>query len=155
MLIEIATLKDASQILDLQKLAYQSEAAIYDDYTIPPLIQSLAGMESDIQNQIVLKAVQDSKIIGSVRGSLQDGTGFIGRLIVQPAYQNRGLGTQLMQEIERHLSQAGRYELFTGHQSTRNLHLYQKLGYRILRSEPVNDRLTLVYLEKITAPGKS
>jgi hypothetical protein len=37
---ETATLDDAKQILELQKLTYQSEAAIYNDYTIAPLKQS-------------------------------------------------------------------------------------------------------------------
>jgi ribosomal protein RSM22 (predicted rRNA methylase) len=36
-IIERATIKDAEEILDLQKLAYKSEAEIYNDYAIPPL----------------------------------------------------------------------------------------------------------------------
>jgi hypothetical protein len=46
-MIETADVRDAEELLDLQKLAYRSEAAIYDDYTIPPLTQSLAEMEAD------------------------------------------------------------------------------------------------------------
>jgi hypothetical protein len=40
------------------------------------------------------------------------------------------------------------YELFTGHRSRKNLHLYDKLGYRPLSTRRLNDRVTLVYLEK-------
>lgn len=36
-----ATFEDAVEILDLQKLAYQSETQIYDDWTIPPLLQTI------------------------------------------------------------------------------------------------------------------
>jgi ribosomal protein S18 acetylase RimI-like enzyme len=148
-MIEDAVMDDAKEILQLQKLAYRSEAAIYDDYTIPPLVQSLEGMLTDLRKQIVLKIMIDGKIIGSVRGHVQDGTGYIGRLIVHPEFQNRGTGTQLIKAIEERLAEAKRYELFTGHKSERNLYLYKKLGYNQFRSEKINDRLTQVYLEKV------
>ena len=35
-----ADLADAAAILELQKRAYQQEAALYDDWTIPPLTQT-------------------------------------------------------------------------------------------------------------------
>ena len=68
-------------------------------------------------------------IVGSVRAYLERGTAYIGRLIVKPEYQNKGIGTKLMEAIEQHFKFANRYELFTGHKSTQNLHLYQELGY--------------------------
>lgn len=40
MLIVQASLEDEEGILELQKLAYRSEAAIYDDFDIPPLLPS-------------------------------------------------------------------------------------------------------------------
>ena len=149
MLIQVANVKDAQAILDLQKLAYQSEAAIHDDYTIPPLTQSLEEMEQDFQKHTFLKATVDGRIVGSVRGQVRDETCFIGRLIVHPDFQNQGIGTRLMAEIERHFGQAQRYELFTGQKSERNLYLYQKLGYRIFRTEQLTDKVRLVYLEKV------
>jgi len=148
MLIELADISDAQEILDLQKLAYQSEAALYHDYTIPPLTQSLEQMQEDLRKQVVFKATLDGKIIGSVRGYLRDGTCYIGRLIVHPEFQNRGIGTSLMKTIEQHFAQAQRYELFTGDRSERNLHLYHKLGYRAFRQEKLTDQTTIVFLEK-------
>jgi hypothetical protein len=35
--IELASIEDAEEILELQKLAYKSEAKIIGDFTIPPL----------------------------------------------------------------------------------------------------------------------
>jgi N-acetylglutamate synthase-like GNAT family acetyltransferase len=148
MLIETANIRDAQAILDLQKLAYQSEAAIWNDYTIPPLMQSLEEMEQDFQKQTILKATLDGRIVGSVRAYTRDGTCYIGRLIVHPDYQNRGLGRQILKAIEDHFTEVDRYELFTGEKSERNLYFYQKLGYRIFRSEKLNDRVTIVYMEK-------
>jgi len=116
-----ATTGAARDILDLQKLTYQSEAALYQEYSIPPLIQTLPEMETELQNRLVLKAVTDGGIVGSVRAYCQQGTCCIGRLIVHPAYQNRGLGPALMATIAGCFPQAERYELFTGHRSRRNL----------------------------------
>jgi ribosomal protein S18 acetylase RimI-like enzyme len=147
-MFEIAKVNGANEILELQNMAYQSEAAIYNDYTITPLKQTLEDMIDDLRKQIVLKAVKDGKIIGSVRGRIRENTGYIGRLIVHPDFQNQGLGSHLLQEIEGKLHTAERFELFTGHKSERNLHLYQKSGYKPFRSEIINDRLTQVYLEK-------
>jgi hypothetical protein len=53
-----------------------------------------------------------------------------------------------MQTIEQHFKYANRYELFTGHKSTRNLHLYQKPGYNEFKRLPINDSLTMVFLKK-------
>lgn len=147
-IIERAIAQDAQEILELQKLAYQSEAAIHNEYNIPPLTQTLAEMRADFEKQVVLKATSGGRIVGSVRGYVSKGTCFVGRLIVHPDFQNRGLGTRLMGEIERVFGQAQRFELFTGHRSERNLYLYRKLGYRPFKEQKVSEALTLVFLEK-------
>ena len=147
--IECADVQDAKEILDLQRLAYQSEAAIYDDYTIPPLTQTLEEMQDDFDAQLFLKASVDGETIGSVRGHMRQGTCFIGRLIVHPAHQGQGIGAALMEEIEKRFPEAGRFEVFTGHRSEKNLRLYAKLGYRIFKREKISDRLELVYLQRI------
>ncbi len=143
-----ATSADAREILALQKLAYQSEAAIYQDDTLPPLVQTLPEMEAELQSRLFLKAVTADRIVGSVRAHLQEGTCVIGRLIVHPACQNQGLGSALMTAIEGRFPQAERYALFTGHRSARNLYLYKKLGYQRMGSEKLSAKLTLIFLEK-------
>ncbi len=148
MRVERATVDDAEEILSLQKLAYQSEAEIYDDFTIPPLTQTLEEFRNDFENQLILKIILDGKIMGSVRGFVREGTCYIGRLIVHPDFQNRGIGTHLMNRIEKDFKEAKRFEIFTGHKSERNLYLYQKLGYQPFKSVKANEKLPIVYLEK-------
>lgn len=152
MIVEYAQVEDAQAILDLQKLAYQSEAALYDDYTIPPLTQTVESMRADFKRHTVLKVTEAGQIIGSVRGRIDGDTCHIGRLIVHPDYQGQGIGTRLMEEIERQFASAARFELFTGDRSERNLYLYQKLGYSIFREEQLTPNVRLVYLEKVPAP---
>jgi ribosomal protein S18 acetylase RimI-like enzyme len=148
-IIEQATVEDAEEILDLQKRAYRSEAAIYNDDTLPPLTQTLEEMRNDLNRQVCLKASVDGKVIGSVRAYLKEGSCFIGRLIVDPDLQNRGMGTRLMAEIEGYFKGARRFELFTGHRSERNMYLYKKLGYHLFREETVSKDLKILFLEKI------
>jgi len=151
MIVEPATLEDAKEILALQKLAYAGEAEIYNDFSIQPLIQTFEQLQNELENRLCLKASIDGRIVGSVRASLREGTCHIGKLIVHPDFQNRGIGSRLMEEIERAFPQAERFELFTGHRSERNLRLYERLGYRVFASEPATDNLTIVFLEKRSA----
>ncbi len=148
MIIETAPVEDAEEILDLQKLAYISEAKIYDDYGIPPLVQTLREMQADFAGLLFLKASDDGKIVGSVRAHMEQDTCHIGRLIVHPEFRNRGIGTRLMKEIEGCFEQARRFVLFTGHRSELNLRLYRSLGYVPFETKIVTDGLTLVFLSK-------
>jgi GNAT superfamily N-acetyltransferase len=148
--IQQVTIEDAADILAVQKLAYQAEAALYNHDPLPPLTETLAELQAAFATHTFLKAVADGQIIGSVRACIADGTCYIGRLLVHPARQNQGIGTRLMAAIEAEARAQGvrRFELFTGHKSARNLYLYHKLGYRPFKQERVNDQVELVYLEK-------
>ena len=148
MIIKIANVSDAEEILSLQKLAYRSEAEIYNDFNIPPLLQTLGEIKKDFENQFFLKAIVEGKIIGSVRAFEKKGTCFVGRLIVHPDFQNRGIGTKLINEIEKIFYTSERVELFTGDKSERNLYLYQKLGYQIFKTARITDQTMIVFLEK-------
>jgi ribosomal protein S18 acetylase RimI-like enzyme len=150
MIIEQASIQDLGAILALQKLAYRDEAALYDDYTIPPLTQTLEQIQKDFASQLFLKATVRGRIIGSVRAQAVGTTCCIGRLIVHPEFRNRGIGTQLMREIEERFQGLERFELFTGEKSERNLHLYHKLDYEIFKKQRLSNKVTLVYLEKLS-----
>lgn len=135
-------------ILELQYLAYQSEAILLGNYSIPPLKQTLQELETEYKNGVILKAVHENgDIVGSVRGYTCSGTFYIGKLIVHPAVQGRGIGTQLLNEIESLYPQL-RYELFTSSMSNKNLKLYERQGYSRFKEKQVANGLTFIYLEK-------
>jgi hypothetical protein len=82
--------REAEQVLALQVLCYQSEAALYDDWTIPPLTQTLPDLIHEYDTHRILVARLGDEVVGSVRGHLRDQTCHVGRLIVHPCLQRRG-----------------------------------------------------------------
>ena len=147
-MIKKAQKEDLEEILKLQYLAYQSEAKLFGNMDIPPLMQTLEEVYDEFQKGAILKAVDDGGIIiGSVRAYQDGGTVYIGKLMVHPSKQGQGIGTQLLLEMEKqYLNQ--RYELFTSTRSEKNIALYQKLGYKIFDEEQVTEELRFVYMEK-------
>lgn len=143
-----AVLEDAQNILSLQHLAYQSEAMLYNDWTIPPLTQTLEDLSVEFQSSYVLKAIFEGRLVGSIRAKTDGETCGIGRLIVHPSYQRRGIGTRLMTQIEKSYPSVHRFELFTGSLSDGNIRLYKALGYCPFRTVALSSNVTLVYMEK-------
>jgi GNAT superfamily N-acetyltransferase len=145
-----APVKDAEEILALQKLAYISEAKLYNDFTIPPLTQTLPEILGDFKNYTMLKAVSGKVIVGSVRGQInEEGACYIGRLMVHPDFQKRGIGSRLLAAIEAAFPKVPKYTLGTGQKSVDNLRLYQKLGYTPINTERMSEAVVIVLLEKI------
>jgi ribosomal protein S18 acetylase RimI-like enzyme len=150
MVIEKAKVEDLNEILELQKLAFLAEAHIYNNHHLPPLEQTIENIREEINEKIFLKACENNKIIGSVRASISDAnTCYVGRLVVHPEFQNRGVGGQLMKEIEKYFPAAKRFELFTGNKSKKNIYLYKKMGYQIIREVDSDMEIKLVYMEKL------
>jgi ribosomal protein S18 acetylase RimI-like enzyme len=146
--------EDLPRILALQKLAFAAEAARYAEPQLPPMTQTLPELEAEFARSRFLQIVAGEQVIGSVRGYVDAaGTGHIGRLIVAPDEQGRGLGGRLLRAIEAELVDATRFELFTGDLSVGPMKLYERLGYRRYKTVP-NGTHALVYREKRQGPPR-
>jgi ribosomal protein S18 acetylase RimI-like enzyme len=139
---------DAEGILALQKLAYEREARRYDDWTIPPLIETLDSVRAQIAEHVVLKAIVEGRLAGSVRGVVTDRICEVCRLSVDPALQRRGIGSALIVAIEQRFPDVEAFELFTGNRSVENLRLYDRHGYRHTRTKVLSRAVSLIYLRK-------
>jgi ech hydrogenase subunit C len=168
---------DAPEILALQKIAYQSEAELYGDDSLPATQQTLEDLESDFERApdrvaalangshvpgnghseaeriVFLKAVVNGKIIGSIRGFALGETAYLRRMIVHPYFRRRGIGRRLLKEIESAFPDAKRFEAKTGHQSKRNLFQLSRGGYQVFRTEPFTPNISWVYLQKDRTPA--
>lgn len=147
MVVELAAPENLPAVLDLQRRAYASEAALYPEVILPAMTQTLPELRVEAERQTILKGTLERRIVASVRGFVDGaGVGHIGRLIVDLAEQGRGHGTHLLHAIEA-LLPARTLELFTGERSAPNLRLYDRLGYVRDRSER-HGGVILIYLRK-------
>jgi ribosomal protein S18 acetylase RimI-like enzyme len=143
-----AEVQDAEAILALQKVAYASEARRYEDWTIPPLVETLDSVRRHIAEHVVLKAIVDGRLAGSIRGVVTAAVCEVCRLSVDPALQRRGIGSALIDAVEQRFPAIEAFELFTGNRSVENLRLYARHGYRVTRTKVLSPDVSLVFLRK-------
>ncbi len=148
-IIAEAAAGDLPAIFALHQQAFQGEAqACYGNHRIRPLRMTLAEFVREAERATVLKAVDGGRIVGSATIRLENGTCYIGSVVVRPESQNQGIGTRLMQAAEAYFQGVERFELFTGEKSARNLYLYRKLGYRPFKIVREDELVNLIFLEK-------
>lgn len=145
---QIAKENELEEILELQYLAYQTEAALFGTNDIPPLKQTLEEVKAEFREGTIIIVKDGSKIIGSVRMKEKDNTVYIGKLMVHPDYRRKGTGSSLLAEVEK-IYPHRRYELFTSTRSVDNIRLYKSLGYKIFDEKDITEDITFVYLEKV------
>ena len=101
---ERATPADAEALVKAQIAAFHDDARLYPGVEIggPPGYDSVAVALRKIQEDEFYKIVYDGQIIGGII-LFEKGEGHfhLDVLNVDPAYHNRGIGTQAMQFIER------------------------------------------------------
>ena len=126
----------AGELLTLQRAAYVPEAQLYDDVRLPALVQTPDELADELAQSSCLAALAGSRLVGAVRTRERDGVLHVGRLVVAPDLQGRGIGTRLLLTAER-TTRLARATLFTGARSTANLRLHRRHGYVDARRETV------------------
>ena len=159
--LRAASPADAGEVLVLSLAAFVSEAQRYGDPLLPPLRETFddvrAAIADPAQRVVVAEAGawtdwRPDRLLGAVRLRLSaDGTGHVGRLVVAPDAQGRGLGGELLGAVDDAARAAGarRMERFTGAESVGSIRLYQRAGYAVTADECTDDRgVRLVVLTK-------
>ena len=150
LVIEPARPDDAGELWTLQLAAYLSEGQVNSSLSIPPLTQTLDELRGSLSTGTVLVARRGHRLVGSVRGELQDDdVWYIGRLMVAPDLWGQGIGSELMTAIEGCAS-AGttRLRLLTGAASQHNLAYYRRRGYREVARDVDNVGVVVVIMER-------
>lgn len=142
-----ANYEDLEEILDLQHLAYITEAQRFNNMNIQPLTETLDELIDEYNSGLVIKMTINNKIIGSIRAREENGTVHIGKLMVHPDYRRNGFGSLLLTELEN-LFPNKRYELFTSTRSLDNIRMYERLGYTPFKIEDEDKEISFVFFEK-------
>jgi tRNA (guanine37-N1)-methyltransferase len=126
---------DAGEIYTLQRACWLQELQANPGVEIPALRESLDDVRRGLGEWTVMVAREPAsgRLVGAVRGRLDEhGEWDIGRIMVAPDLQGRGLGRGLLELVEGLAPQtASTYVLFTGAGSSDNLRMYRKAGFRL------------------------
>ncbi|MDW4572142.1 GNAT family N-acetyltransferase [Microbacterium sp. M3] len=147
--------RDAGEVMTLQRAAFVQEALIYGSPEMPPLTQTLEEVESELQQNLGVVALDDARMIGALRARVDGDLLLVGRIAIAPDRAGEGIGSALLEAVERRGADAGatEAELFTGSLSEANLRLYERLGYRETQRVPGDDGTAQVFLRKRLAVG--
>ncbi len=114
--------------LTLQCAAYVTEAQAHGDLALPALVQSPDELAAELIDPQVLALglLEGARLVAAVRVHIEDETAELGRLVVAPDRQGRGLGSRLLREAEEQVpDRVQLLRLFTGEYSHANQRLYQ------------------------------
>ena len=126
---------DAGELYTLQRACWLQELEANPGVEIPALRESLDDVRRGLGEWTVMVAREPSsgRLVGAVRGRVDShGEWDIGRVMVAPDLQGRGLGRALLELVEALApAEITTYVLFTGAGSTDNLRMYKKAGFRL------------------------
>jgi tRNA (guanine37-N1)-methyltransferase len=145
--VRVATPADAPELLVLQRACWMREGlAAAGEWVVPPLAEELgdvlAGLGAWTTWVARVRGTDGSpgRLVASVRGRAhpQDASTWeVGRLMVAPDLQGRGLGRELLALAESSApGSVSGYRLTTGRLEEGNQRFYRRAGYRVLRGEP-------------------
>jgi tRNA (guanine37-N1)-methyltransferase len=133
--VALATAADAPEIVTLGLAAWAGEFA-QAGRLFGPGHDTVADLVAGLAQWRTWVVRAGGRLVASVRGRVDPEhptTWQIGRLMVAPDLQGRGLGRALLAFAERQApSGTAAYWLNTGATSERNLRTYRKAGYRVL-----------------------
>ena len=135
MQIKTATISDVPEILELQHKAFLPVGEVLNWLDAPNITETIETALEEFPKFTVLKMVaDDGKIVGSVRGKVEDGSLFIGRLMVLPEYQRNGYAKELLHKIQEVLPH-NRVWLDTTANIKSTYTFYEREGFRTFKTE--------------------
>ena len=126
---------DAGELYTLQRACWLQEMEANPGVEIPALRESLDDVRRWLGEWTVrvVREPSSGRLVGAVRGRVdRHGEWDIGRIMVAPDLQGRGLGRALLELVEALApAEVTTYVLFTGAGSADNLRMYKKAGFRL------------------------
>ena len=148
MKIEIANIEDVPELLNLQYKAFRPVAESLNWLDAPTLTETVEHALAEFLKYTTLKMLSDDgKIIGSVRGRVENGSLYIGRLVVLPEFQMNGYGRILLRKIQSILPH-DRAWLDTSGDVPETVSFYEREGFRIFERKRFENGVSWISMEK-------
>ena len=164
--IRRAQVADAGEVLVLQRAAFVAEAQLYGQPDIQPLRDTVEQVRQAIGDErthvLVAEAADEEcgrvgRLLGSARLVVDpDGqAGVVGRIVVAPDVQGRGLGGLLIRRLHTIADGLGvaSLTLWTGGQSASNIAFYRRHGYQGSRTRTDDRGITLQVMQRDVPTG--
>lgn len=149
--IQKARLEDADKIYQIQQESFRDLYETYQD-AHSPYMESRERLLEKMQRPLTEHYLiyLDRELVGFSRVKLNDDhtNNWLGTTAILPNYQRNGYASQAIREIEKLYPATKRWSLDTILQEEHLVRLYEKLGYEAYRTEPVQEEMDLVYMEK-------
>ncbi len=132
-----ATRADAGELFTLTRACWLQELWANPDVPIPALEESLDDLVASLDDWTTIVARAGGRLVGSCRGRAEGEVWDVGRVMVAPDLQGRGLGRYLLDLVEQAAPpDTTSYQLFTGAGSVDNIRMYKRAGYRLRGPAP-------------------
>jgi tRNA (guanine37-N1)-methyltransferase len=132
-----ATRADAGELFTLTRACWLQELWANPGVPIPALEETLDDLLESLATWTTTVVRSGGRLVGSCRGLAEGDVWDVGRVMVAPDLQGRGLGRFLLDLVEQAAPpQVTSYQLFTGAGSVDNIRMYKKAGYRLRGPAP-------------------
>ncbi len=136
--IRLAREKDIPAIMEMTKEAFLKYKERSGSDHLDALSETYEDVKKDIQNKIVLVAIDDGEYVGSVRVEIfPDNTAYLTRFGVREQSRNTGVGKSMMSLIDKIMREKGvkKISLHTGAKITELIRFYYGRGFYIESTE--------------------
>ena len=138
LILEKAIKNDAKKLAEIQKTSFDQESKLLNNNEIggPPGYDSPSWQEDMMQYCEYFKVLYNGEIIGGALILIESNQVHnLGRIFIDPNFQNQGIGMKVMKEIERIFPECNKWWLDTPIWSVKNHHFYSKCGFTKVREE--------------------
>jgi GNAT superfamily N-acetyltransferase len=132
LIVERATKDDAQKLVEIQKASFDEESKRFNGNEAggPPGYDSSSWQIEMMENCDYFKIIYNKEIIGGVIVVIESNQVYnLGRIYIDPSFQNQGMGTRVLKEIEKNYPDSMKWWLDTPKWCTKNHHFYKKCGF--------------------------
>ena len=145
--IEELLINDIIEIQKIQKLAFKEAFEKY--FFCPAFEATVEEIISFLGKAVGYKIIYDEKIVGSIFiCKIKLDHYELNTISINPQFQNSGIGGKVITLLENLHPNVLTWTLSTPDTDTRNCHFYEKLGYKLVGTENINEYLKLIKYKK-------
>jgi hypothetical protein len=141
---------EAEVLHHIQNEAFQEDLISYQDFETNPACESIDQMLYKINAHYYYAIYFHDQIIGGVAVQKRADYEYrISPMYLSICFQNKGLGTEILNAIFSLYPDARLWSLSTPKMSLRNGHFYEKFGFISVGEHYINELLTLTHYQKV------